>query len=144
MPPGTPGISLFSTWLRYLKSVRTTTVECLKASGLRVILFSTWLRYLKFLRITTVEGLRPSDSIMPVLLSILLPAVSCFIKFTLEHVIDRRIWNKVPSRGTRVVWCKGTVTWYQQCRECGLTRVGKPDFLHCWLSLCETFRCIGF
>ena len=30
-----------------------------------------------------------------------------FIKFTLEHEIDHRIWNKVPSRGTRVAWLQG-------------------------------------
>ena len=79
MPPGTPGISLFSTRLRHWKSVGTTTGEALRAS----------------------------DSIMPVLLSILLPAVSCFIKFTLEHGIDHRIRNEVPSHGTRVAWLHG-------------------------------------
>ena len=76
MPPGTPDISLFSTRLRHWKSVGTTTDEALRAS----------------------------DGIMPILLYIVLPVVSCFIKFTLEHTIDRRIQNKVSSRGTRVLW----------------------------------------
>ena len=79
MPPGTPGISLFSTRLRHWKSMGTTTDE----------------------------ALRTSDGIMPVLLYIVLHAVSCVIKFTLEHGIDRRIRNKVPSRGIRVVWLHG-------------------------------------
>ena len=52
---------------------------------------------------TTDEALRASDGIMPVLLFIVLPAVSYVIKFTLEHGIGHRVWNKVPSRGTRVV-----------------------------------------
>ena len=89
MPPGTPGISLFSTWLRHWKSVGTTTGEALRAS----------------------------DGIMPVLLYIVLHAVSCFIKFTLEHGIDRRVQNNVLSCGARVAWLHGyrdmiqTVSW---------------------------------
>ena len=39
-----------------------------------------------------------------------------------------------------IIPSKITVIWYQQCRECGLTRVGKPGFMHYLLSLCETFQ----
>ena len=56
---------------------------------------------------TTDEALRASDGIMPVLLSVVLPAVSYVIKLTLEHGIGHRVRNKVPSRGIRVVWLHG-------------------------------------
>ena len=47
MPPGTPGISLFSTWLRHWKSVSTTIDE---AIGLQTILcrFSSLFYSLQF------------------------------------------------------------------------------------------------
>ena len=79
MPPGTPDVSLFSARLRHLRYISTTTDEALRAS----------------------------DGIMLVLLFIVLYAVSCVIKFTLEHGIGHRVRNKVPSRGTRVAWLHG-------------------------------------
>ena len=79
MPPGTPDVSLFSARLRHWRYINTTTDEALRAS----------------------------DGIMPVLLSIVLSAVSCVIEFTLEHGIGHRVRNKVPSRGTWVAWLHG-------------------------------------
>ena len=79
MPPGTPDVSLFSARLRHWRYINTTTDEALWAS----------------------------DGIMPVLLYVVLLAVSCVIKVTLEHGIGHRVRNKVPSRGIRVAWLHG-------------------------------------
>ena len=56
----------------------------------------------------------------------------------MESATESGTKSKVVVRG----WCgcMGAVTRYQQCRECGLTWVGKPGLFLFWLSLCETLR----
>ena len=75
MPPGTPDVSLFSARLRHWRYISTTTDEALRAS----------------------------DGIIPVLLFILLPAVSSFIIFTV-HPLQQRI-NVLFCQPTRQPTC---------------------------------------